>query len=96
MEKQRRQYSAEFREEALRLWMSSGKSAAEVEQDLGITAGLLSKWKVRQQHRAEPASIETDVNLEAEVRRLRRENAILREERDILKKVVGLFSKDGQ
>lgn len=86
MEKQRRQYSAEFREEALRLWRSSGKSAAEVEQDLGITAGLLSKWKARQQRRAEPASTETGDKLEAEVRRLRRENTILREERDILKK----------
>lgn len=96
MEKQRRQYSTEFREEALRLWTSSGKSAAAVEQDLGITAGLLSKWKARQQRQAEPAATETNEPLEAEVRRLRRENAILREERDILKKVVGLFSKDGQ
>ncbi|HSM57954.1 MAG TPA: transposase [Candidatus Sulfomarinibacteraceae bacterium] len=41
----RRTYSREFKLEALRLWQTTDKSAGEVEKDLGITHGLLYKWK---------------------------------------------------
>jgi transposase InsO family protein len=41
----RRTYSREFKLEALRLWQTTEKSAREVEEDLGITRGLLYKWK---------------------------------------------------
>ncbi len=45
MSKKRRQYTREFKLEALRLWESSGKSAGQIEQDLGLSKGRLYKWK---------------------------------------------------
>ena len=41
----RRTYTDEFKREAVRLWEMTDKSAAAVEAELGITAGLLNKWK---------------------------------------------------
>ena len=45
MSKKRRQYTREFKLEALRLWKTSGKSAAQIEQDLGLTQGRLYRWQ---------------------------------------------------
>ncbi len=97
MKAKRRVYTAEFRQEALRLLESSGKRVAEIEQELGITPGLLYKWQARYRV-AEPGEDGTASprirELEAEIRRLKRENAILQEEREILKKAVKLFSQE--
>ena len=98
MKPKRRIYSEEFRKEALRLRESSGKSVTEIERELGITAGLLYKWQVRYGQ----ATIEREASqakptvqtLEAEIRRLKRDNAILQQEREILKKAVKLFSQE--
>ena len=97
MNMKRRIYTAEFRQEALRLLERSGKSVAEVEQELGITPGLLYKWHRRYTVSVghENGSGEANIReLEAEIRRLKRENAILQEEREILKKAVKLFSQE--
>ena len=97
MNVKRQIYSAEFRQEALRLLGSSGKRVAEIEHELGITPGLLYKW---QRRHGEPVRSENGSGtrsmreLEAEIRRLKRENAILQEEREILKKAVKLFSQE--
>ncbi len=94
MKTKRRVYTAEFRQEALRLLERSGKSVVEVEQELGITPGLLYKWHRRYTVLVghENGSGEANIrDLEAEIRRLKRENAILQEEREILKKAVKLF-----
>ncbi len=45
MSKKRRNYTREFKQEALQLWETSGKSAQQIEADLGITHGLLYKWR---------------------------------------------------
>jgi len=45
MPKTRRTYTREFKLEAVRLWQTSGKSAAQIERDLGIGAGCLWRWK---------------------------------------------------
>lgn len=45
MTNKRRQYTKEFKLEALQLWESSGKRAVQIEQDLGLTAGRLYCWK---------------------------------------------------
>jgi transposase len=45
MTTKKRTYPAEFKQEAVRLWETSGKSAIEIERELGITHGLLNKWK---------------------------------------------------
>ena len=90
----RRSYSREFKMEAIRLWQTTDKSAREVEDDLGITHGLLYKWKSKFKAEGEDA-FPGNGNLseaEEELRRLRRENEILRQEREILKKAVAIFT----
>ena len=52
-EKKYRTYTKEFKLEALELLESSGKSAAQLERELGITTGLLLKWRVRYQVKRE-------------------------------------------
>ena len=97
MKQKRRVYTAEFRQEALRLLSSSGKGVREIERELGITPGLLYKWQTRYEapERNENGSKGVNIEeLEAEIRRLKRENAILQEEREILKKAVRLFSQE--
>ena len=89
MKQKRRVYTAEFRQEALRLLERSGKSVSEIEHELGITPGLLYKWQARYREpegRENGSGSPSIRELEAEIRRLKRENAILQEERKILKK----------
>ncbi len=97
MSRNYRKYSKEFKLEALELLESSGQRTAQIERDLGITKGLLLKWRARYQvkkangqARLEPSELEA---AQAEVRRLRRELAVAQQERDILKKAVSIFSK---
>lgn len=95
MSTKRRNYTREFKQEALQLWQSSGRSAQQIEKDLGISHGLLYKWKGDAQRNGEdafPGHGQVSAN-EAEIRELRRELAVVREERDILKKVVAIFSR---
>jgi transposase len=93
-DKVKKSYTREFKLEAIQLYETSGKTLAEVESELGIAPTLLSKWR-RQFAQAGQAAFPGKGNLtasEAELAQLRRENLILRQERDILKKAVGLFS----
>ena len=95
MGKRYRKYTKEFKVEALSLLESSGKSAAAIERDLGITQGMLNKWRDRYQVNEnkqilEPSDLEA---AKAELRNLRRELAVTQEERDILKKAVAIFSR---
>jgi transposase len=94
MSKKRRNYTREFKQEALELWRSSGKSAQQIEEDLGISHGLLYKWQGDVQRAGEaafPGHGQVSAS-EAEVRQLQRELAVVREERDILKKAVAIFA----
>jgi len=95
-----RTYTEEFKLEALELLRTSGKSAAQIERELGITKGMLLKWRDRYQvkrqdgeAKLEPSDLEA---VQAEARRLRRQLAIVEQERDILKKAVSIFSKMDQ
>ena len=95
MGKQRRSYSAEFKLEALRLLETSGKSAAQIERELGIGDGCLRQWKGQLKaggSQAFPGHGRVSVDQE-ELVRLRRELEIVRQERDILKKAVAIFSR---
>ena len=94
MTRQKRTYLPEFKQEAILLWKSSGKSASAIETELGITQGLLSRWKRKQEQNgayAFPGKGRLMPEQE-KMRQLERENAILRQERDILKKAVAIFS----
>jgi transposase len=94
MTTQKRTYLPEFKREAILLWKSSGKSASAIEKELGITQGLLSRWKRKlEQNGAHAFPGKGKLMPEQEkMRQLERENAILRQERDILKKAVAIFS----
>jgi transposase len=93
-----RKYTEEFKLEALQLLASSGKSAAQIERELGITDGMLLKWREKYQvnQSAEgQASLEPS-DLEAakkEIKRLERELREVAEEREILKKAMSIFSR---
>lgn len=92
----RKTYTAEFKREALRLLETSDKSAAQIERDLGIGSGCLSRWKRNQEKNGEHAFPGHGrlTPEEERFRELEREIKILRQERDILKKAVAIFSKD--
>ena len=88
MKKKNKSYPEEFKWEALRLAANPDVSVAQVERDLGITPGLIYKW--RERYRVDEASDDlkpsAEREAEAEIRRLKRELAIAREERDIFKR----------
>lgn len=92
MSKKRKKYTLEFKREAVQLWENSGKAAAEIEKDLGISTGLIYRWK-RQLNQKAAAEADGSAAESAEMRRLRRELELVKQERDILKKAVGIFSR---
>ncbi|WP_254701823.1 IS3 family transposase [Roseovarius sp. THAF27] len=82
----------EFRREAVRLALTSGRTRREIAEDLGIGLSTLTRWLSRERDAGGP--VEASVDLHAELKRLRRENAVLKQERDILKKAATFFAKD--
>jgi transposase len=95
MGKKRRSYSKEFKLEAVALVTERGISVAQAARDLGIGENVLGRWKREFQEdptEAFPGKGRLKPQDE-ELARLRRENEILRQERDILKKAVGIFSR---
>jgi transposase len=96
-----RTYTEEFKLEALELLKSSGKTARQIERELGITPGLLVKWRDRYQvntKEAEQAQLELS-DMEAarrEIKRLQRRLAEVEEEREILKKTINIFSRKNE
>ena len=97
-EKHYRTYTDEFKREALELLKKGEKSAGQLERELGITPGMLLKWRNRYQvvvheeagPRLEPSDLEA---AKREIQRLERELKEMGEEREILKKVVSIFSR---
>jgi len=90
-------YTEEYKQEALELWRKSGRSAAKVAAELGIRAPLLYRW-ARPKRQANHSKTELSAGrsveeLEAEIRRLRAENAKLFEQREVLKKSLGILSE---
>ncbi len=96
-----RKYSQEFKLEALELLQRGDKSAGQIERELGITPGLLVKWKARYQIITKEGQVPeigpSDMEAaKAEIRRLQRELATVEEERDILKKALYIFSRKSE
>ena len=90
----RRKYSQEFKVEAVRLAREEGRTSKDVAEDLGIRADMLRRWVRELEIEGEEAFrgsgvLRTD---EDELRRVKRELARVKEERDILKKAVAIFS----
>ena len=94
--RKRRMYSDEFKRNALELAETTDKSDAQIERDLGMSSGLLCRWRARYSLSEETSQLELSEveQLKAELKQLKRENEVLTQERDILKKAVTIFSKD--
>lgn len=88
----RREFTEEFRREAIRLVETSGLTLKQVSQDLGIGLSTLTRWK--QIYRSDDVPPEPDADLSKELGRLRKENDLLRAERDLLKKATAFFAKE--
>lgn len=93
MPKSRPPYPPQFRVEAVRLVQTSGKSLKEISQDPGVSIESLRNWvKQPQIHQGQRDGLTTSER--EELRRLRRENRILQEEREILRKAAALFARE--
>ena len=91
----RRRYSREFKLESLRQIDESGKTIAQVARELDISVHQLYDWRRQFSNKGQnafPGQGKTDPK--DELARLRKENAQLREERDILKKSLIFFAKE--
>jgi transposase len=88
-------YSKEFRTEAVRLLRSSGRSVPQLARELGCSPQSLRNW-ARQLDVDQGKAEGLTADEREELRRLRRENRILAEERDILKKAAAFFANDGR
>jgi transposase len=93
---QQRRFTKEFEEEAVRLVQTSGRTQREVAGDLGIGLSTLVRWIGRSRDRGagDPATAAAS-DVTVELKRLRRENEILRQEREILKKATAFFAREG-
>lgn len=96
--KKNKSYTKEFKGEVLEMVASKEVSIAQLERDLDITPGLIYKWRKR--YRMDEADGEVKPSREregaAEIRRLKRELSVVKQERDIVKKVIRVFSRDQQ
>ena len=95
MQKAQRTFTREFKQEAVQLVRSSNKAQAQIARDLGIADSTLHHWCqqfAEQGEQAFPGSGHQTPQ-EEEIRHLKRENDVLRQERDILKKAIGIFSR---
>ena len=92
--KSKKSYDKEFKENAVNLYLKSNRPCREIAKNLGVASSTLSSWveaKQRDGEEAFPGKGHLKAS-DAEVAQLRKELANVREERDILKKALGIFS----
>ena len=85
----RKKYDATFKREAVAHWLKSAKPAWQIAQELGVVEAMLYKWKQQYAPPGNPSELE----LQHQIKELQRENELLREQRDILKKTLGIISE---
>jgi transposase len=87
-------YDKSFKDEAIRLALSADKSVAQTARDLGIKENTLYNWISMAKRQGNSGLSDDKVNLIEQLQRLRKENARLKEEREILKKAAEFFAKE--
>ncbi len=90
---QRKTYSVEFKEQAVRLVVEGAAPVAKVARDLGVSHSALAKWVRESAERGGHVGGVTPEERE-ELERLRKECRVLRQERDILKKGLAFFARE--
>ncbi len=95
MTRTQRTFTKEFKLEAVQLAQSSQKPLTQIANDLGIADSTLHHWCKQFGEQGEQSFVGSGHQLpqEEELRQLKRENELLRQERDILKKAIGIFSR---
>lgn len=93
---QQRRFTRAFEDEAVRLARTSGRTQRAIAEDLGIGLSTLVRWigRSRDRQSGDPGGSVPPDTL-AELKRLRRENDVLRQERDILKRATVFFAREG-
>ena len=96
MTRTQRTFTKEFKLEAVQLAKSSQKSLTQITNDLGIADSTLHHWCKQFDEQGEQSFVGSGHQLprEEDLRQLKRENELLRQERDVLKKAIGIFSRD--
>lgn len=89
-----RKYDKEFKENTVKLVIEGGRSVPDVAKSLGIHDNLIYRWKAKYLEHQEKAFPGKGNPRDEELACLKKENAKLKMERDILKKVVAVFSRD--
>jgi transposase len=90
----RGKFDRDFREGAVRLIRETGKPIAQVARDLGVNEGTLGNWVSADRRRRDGGDGQLAEDERAGLVRLRRENAGLQMERDVLKRSVAFWVKD--
>ena len=90
---QRRQYTEEFKREAVELIKRSGKSKAQISRELGVSGQNISRWW--QKYGQDEDEIEEQTVSQEAFRAMQAELRRVKEERDILKKALNIFSRSG-
>lgn len=90
----RQKYTPEFRKEAVKVFLSSGKAIAVMARDIGVHEGTLANWvnQYRRTHPVEDSPLEMSERVE--LKELRSEVRELRMEREFLKKAAAFFAKN--
>jgi len=97
MGRERRQFSEEFKRDAVRMMRSRGtRTVADIADDLGVSSNLLHRWAQKLDRDAISKRNAEGETLEQEVRRLRKEVERLTVEKAILKKAAAFFAKDSE
>jgi transposase len=91
VKKPRKQYDETFKRQTVEHWRNSGKPRKQVALELGINHWMLRDWE-RQLRKAQPVAPATKAELETQNQELRKELERVREQRDILKKTLGIIS----
>lgn len=87
-----RKFTEDFKREAVRLVQTSGRTIEQVADDLGIGRSTLGKWLAK--HRDADLAAGPHEDTAKELARLRKENEILRAERELLKKAAAFFARE--
>ena len=96
MSRKRREYTPEFKHEAVKLVLEQGLTAAQAARDLGVGPTVLARWLQFARNDSEKSGVSEVLtgSEQSELKRLRSENAVLRKEREILKKAAAFFAKE--